>query len=95
MNNMINVDDLITFSDGLKVLVMGKYEYGESEHDKAEYLLVKQVNETETMTIGNAFFLKINRVGNAEDFDCEYIRDDKLIYALMSVIKQSDSCGFK
>ncbi len=91
MYNTININDLITFSDGLKVLIKGKYEYGDQKYEKAEYLLVKQVNETETMTIGTPFFLRINKAENADSFDCEYIKDDKLIYALMGVMKQNDS----
>ena len=82
MHSEINTNDLITFSDGLKVLVMGKYVYEELEHKNAEYLLVKQVNETETIALGDAFFLEV--IEDDIGFSCEYVTNPERIYSLMS-----------
>ena len=81
MQTEINISDLITFSDDLKVLVIGVYVY---EDDT--YLLVKRVNETETITIGDSFFLKVQRDEN--ELECEYVRDDFLIYSLMEIVRK-------
>jgi len=77
----INVNDLVTLSDGLKVLIIDKYKF-----DKDEYLLVKQVNSSETITIGKAFFLKV--VSSQEGIECEYVKDDGLIYSLMDEMRK-------
>ncbi len=77
----INENDLVTFSDGLKVLIMEKYHY-----DNDEYLLVKQVNSAETITIGKSFFLKV--ISSEEGVECEYVKDDELIYSLMDQMRR-------
>lgn len=80
MRSDISISDLLSFSDGLKVLVMGIYEY-----ERDSYLLVKRVNETETITIGSSFFLKVKN--NKDTLECEYVKDDSLIYCLMEIVK--------
>jgi len=70
-------NDLIIFSDGLKVLVLGSYDYKEKL-----FILVKKVNETETIAVGDAFFLEVIKEKNG--FKCEYVEDAGKIYALMS-----------
>lgn len=83
MHSIINENDLVAFSDGLKVLVMEIYKY-----ENEDYLLVKQVNSSETITIGNAFFLKV--VNGKNDFECEYVEDDDLIYSLMDKMRNRE-----
>lgn len=78
MHNEINISDLIKLSDDLKVLVIGIYEY-----ENENYLLVRRVNDMETITIGDSFFLKI--LDNSKEIECEYVGDDSLIYSLMKM----------
>lgn len=74
--------ELIVFSDGLKVLVLNAFDY-----KGKKYIYVKRVNETETIAIGDAFFLEINN--DNEDFGCRYVKNAEQIYALMTEMKMS------
>lgn len=74
--------ELIVFSDGLKVLVLQSFDY-----EGKAYIYVKRVNETETIAIGDAFFLEL--ITDNDDFECKYVKNAEHIYALMSEMKMS------
>ena len=74
--------ELIVFSDGLKVLVLQSFDY-----KGKTYIYVKRVNETETIAIGDAFFLEL--ITDNYDFECKYVKNAEQIYALMSEMKMS------
>lgn len=80
MRNEINISDLIVFSDGLKVLVMGVYQY-----EKETYLLVRRVNEAETITEGNSFFLKV--LSEPDNIECVFVDDEETVLSLMNLVK--------